>query len=168
VQLTDTPPDSGEAIKLPDLKLERVAAHAPYAAIGLPGRDFQVAISVAGTGQFAAVLLPLDPDFPARLEAARRLWRKVRGHATDPPGTLAAHRRKRLVTTLRALDGRAAGASIRVIATALFGPERIPSGPEWKVHDLRSRTKRLVDSGLHLMKGGYCDLLRSSRSRRDD
>ncbi|WP_456684371.1 DNA -binding domain-containing protein [Bradyrhizobium elkanii] len=33
----------------------------------------------------------------------------------------------------------------------------------WKTHDLRSRTIRLVQSGLALARGGYRRLLRPSR-----
>lgn len=114
------------------------------------------------------VLLPLDPQLPARLAAAAKLWQRLADDRAEPPGTLAPQRRTRLVWTLRALDGRMAGASTREIAAALFGSERIPAGPEWKAHDLRSRAKRLVASGFALMSGGYRELLRPQRARWDD
>ncbi|WP_346659148.1 DUF2285 domain-containing protein [Bradyrhizobium sp. 191] len=41
----------------------------------------------------------------------------------------------------------------RVIAEVLFSRKRIP-GRAWKTHELRSRTIRLVQAGLALMRGG--------------
>jgi hypothetical protein len=70
------------------------------------------------------------------------------------------------VLALRALDGHLAGATYREIAEVLFGTARVPSGSSWKTHDLRGRTIRLVRMGLKLMRGGYLDLLRSTRRRR--
>jgi hypothetical protein len=61
--------------------------------------------------------------------------------------------------SLRALDGHMDGASYRAIAEVLFGRRRIPE-LAWKTHDLRSRTIRLVQAGLTLMRGGYRALLR--------
>jgi hypothetical protein len=51
------------------------------------------------------------------------------------------------------------GNSYREIAEGLFGKERI-FGRSWKAHDLRSRTIRLVQYGIALMRGGYRALLR--------
>jgi hypothetical protein len=42
----------------------------------------------------------------------------------------------------------------------------VPSGMSWKTHDLRDRTIRLVRTGLHLMRGGYLELLNPQRRRR--
>jgi hypothetical protein len=80
-----------------------------------------------------------------------------------PPERLTTQRRQRLVLTLRALDGRLAHASYRIIAQSLFGRARIPAGAAWKTHDLRDRTIRLGRNGLKLMRGGYLDLLRLPR-----
>jgi hypothetical protein len=66
---------------------------------------------------------------------------------------------------LRALDGRLAHASYRVIAQGLFGRAGLPAGAAWKTHDLRDRTIRLARSGWKLMHGGYLDLLRSPQPR---
>jgi hypothetical protein len=66
---------------------------------------------------------------------------------------------------LRALDGHIDGASYRVIAEVLFGRKRIPESA-WKTHELRSRTVRLVQAGIALMRGGYRALLRPP-SRKD-
>lgn len=137
-------------------------------AIGPPGQAHLLTFPVDPSVTPLAILAPLDADLPVRLDAALRLWRRLTQGATEPPGTLTPQRRARLVETLRALDARLAGASTREIASALFGAERVPPGPEWKAHDLRSRTKRLVATGLALMNGDYRDLLRPPGSRRSD
>ena len=107
-----------------------------------------------------ALLLPIDSDLPARLVAASRLWRLLSSGLAEPPGTLTTQRRARLIDSLRALDGRHSGASIRQIAAGLFGANNLPSGRDWQVHDLRSRTRRLIDTGVSMMRGGYRALLR--------
>ncbi|WP_369726328.1 DUF2285 domain-containing protein [Bradyrhizobium sp. LLZ17] len=107
-----------------------------------------------------AAELPLDADFEIRAHASHRLWRAVKGRPAGPPlHQLSAQRRERLVLVLRALDGRMDGASYRLIAEVLFGRKRIPERA-WKTHELRSRTIRLVQAGLALMRGGYRALLR--------
>jgi hypothetical protein len=116
----------------------------------------------------AAVVIPIDADFPARAGAAMRLWRAVIGRPRRrPPERLTRQRHDRLMLTLRALDARLAGASYRVIAQALFGQTRVPAGAGWKTHELRDRTIRLARAGLELMRGGYLDLLRYPTSRRE-
>jgi hypothetical protein len=112
------------------------------------------------------VNLPFDEDFEARNRAAQRLWRAVNDRPLGPVSDgLTLRRRARLVTALRALDGRLEGASYRTIAGVLFGLARIPDRA-WKTHDLRSRTVRLVQLGVQMMCGGYRDLLRLRRKRR--
>ena len=114
-----------------------------------------------------AVLIPLGADFAARADAALTLWRTVIGRPTRPPERLTRQRRQRLRLTLRALDGRLGGESYRVLAQGLFGRTRIPAGADWKTHELRDRTIRLVRGGLALMRGGYLDLVRFSHLQRD-
>jgi hypothetical protein len=112
------------------------------------------------------VNLPFDEEFEARNRAAQRLWRAVNNRPLGPAsGGLTLRQRARLVMALRALDGRLEGASYRTIAGVLFGLARIPDRG-WKTHDLRSRTVRLVELGLRMMRGGYRDLLRLRRKRR--
>jgi len=107
-----------------------------------------------------ATELPLDADFEIRARASHRLWRAINGRPSGPPfHQLSAQRRERLALALRALDGHIDGASYRVIAEVLFGRKRIPESA-WKTHELRSRTIRLVQAGLALMRGGYRALLR--------
>jgi hypothetical protein len=109
----------------------------------------------------AAVIVPLDANFPARAAAAARLWRVAmsqRSHRSSDP--ISSQRRQRLALILRALDAHQCGESYRDIARALFGATRVPAGSAWKTHDLRDRTIRLVRTGVRLMRGGYLDLLR--------
>ena len=116
----------------------------------------------------AAVVIPLDARFTARVDAALRLWRHVTGRPQERPDRhFTAPRRRRLVFTLRALDGWLAGETYRAIAQGLFGWKRVPADAGWKTHDLRDRTIRLVRAGLNLMHGGYLDLVRHPRRRRE-
>jgi hypothetical protein len=132
------------------------------------GRVTAVLIGGVNAATPAAAVIPLDADFAARAEAALQLWRRVTGHSRiRPPDRLTPQRRQRLVLVLRALDGHLAGETYRVIAQVLFGEVRLPTGKAWKTHDLRDRTIRLVRTGLDLMRGGYLDLLRYPRRRRD-
>jgi hypothetical protein len=115
------------------------------------------------TGAHYAAELPLDRDFEARAHAAARLWRAMNGRAPGPPfHRLAKQRRERLCAALRAVAAYLAGATYRSIAEGLFGKARI-SDRAWKTHDLRSRTIRLVQSGLAFVRGGYRKLLRPER-----
>jgi len=78
----------------------------------------------------AAVVIPLDADFAARADAALHLWRAATGRSRDQPqDRLTPQQHRRLVLALRALDGRLAGNSYRVIAQGLFGETRITMGP---------------------------------------
>jgi hypothetical protein len=132
------------------------------------GRLPVVLIGGAGARTSLAVTIPFDADFAARADAALRLWRVVirRPHGR-PAERLTQQRRHRLRLTLRALDGRLAGESYRVIAQGLFGRTRIPADVSWKTHELRDRTIRLARAGLMLMRGGYLDLLRRPRPQRE-
>jgi hypothetical protein len=157
-------PDALTGAALPGVA--RVSTSTTCRTIGPPGRDHQL----TETGPLPAdaplgLWLPLDADLPYRLAAASALWRELGGVPTRPPSGLTQQRRARLIETLRALDGRLAGANAREIASCLFGSDQLPAGRDWRVHDLRSRTRRLVDSGLALMRGGYRALLRPGRRR---
>jgi hypothetical protein len=148
---------------------ERRAPHADYWLLAEPhGRTPVVFIGGAGPATPSAVIIPLDADFAARAAAAFRLWRVVtrRPHGR-PPEWLTRQRRLRLRLTLRALDGRLAGESYRVIAQSLFGVARVPAGAGWKTHELRDRSIRLARFGLELMRGGYLALLRYRQRKRE-
>ena len=113
-----------------------------------------------------AVELPLDRDFEFRADAGRRLWRGLNGRPQgEPLHALSPNRRRRLALALRALDARTDGATYREIAEVLFPAERI-SERDWRTHDLRNRTIRLVQSGFALMRGGYRALLRPTSRKK--
>jgi hypothetical protein len=107
-----------------------------------------------------AVEIPLDRDFEFRADAGRRLWRALHGKPLGAPlHALSAHRRRRLALALRALDARSDGRTYREIAEVLFGGTRVFER-QWRTHDLRNRTIRLVRRGAALVHGGYRALLR--------
>ncbi|PDT63986.1 hypothetical protein CO683_41100 [Bradyrhizobium ottawaense] len=112
--------------------------------------------------------LPLDRNLGLRLQAAHRFWLALEQRPVGrPPLAQSIGSRHRHVLALRAVDGWLEGNSYRNIAQGLFGKPRIPDRG-WKTHDLRSRTIRLVQMGLRLMRGGYRDLLRHKGKDRDD
>lgn len=163
VILSPAPPDLDLPSPTPVLNLDQLRSFAPYAAIGPAGREQQIfVLGDVGLETMAAMVL-LDGDLPHRLDAIMRLWRRLTAGSAEPPGVLTPQRRRRLVETLRALDGHLDGATTREIAAGLFGEERLPTGAEWKAHDLRSRAKRLIGAGRTLMNGGYRALLRPPR-----
>ena len=139
----------------------RQASDGWHAVLCIQGAQHQLWLKEAPqVGASYAAELPLDPDFEIRAHASHRLWRAINGRPPGPPfHQLSAQRRERLALALRALDGRMDGASYRAIAEVLFGQKRIPERA-WKTHELRSRTIRLVQAGLALMRGGYRALLR--------
>lgn len=105
------------------------------------------------------VELPLDSTFEVRLRTAHRFKLALEERPVGPaPLSITAQRRQRMILSARALDGWLQGNSYREIADGLFGKERTPPR-SWKSHDLRSRTIRLVRSGLALVRGGYRALL---------
>jgi hypothetical protein len=146
---------------------ERRGAEGEYWLIDeADGRLPAVLLDGARGGTPAAVVVPLDADFATRADAAARLWRLATGRPRRlSRDRLTRQRRRRLALTLRALDGRLAGATYREIARLLFGATRVPAGAAWKTHDLRDRTIRLVRTGLDLMQGGYLNLLRYRHGR---
>jgi hypothetical protein len=125
-------------------------------------------IDGADTTRPAAIVIPLDGDFPMRIEAALIFWRIMTGQTRGrAPDFMTAQQRSRLKLILRALDGRLAGCSYREVAEILFGLNSIQTGPNWKNNDLRSRTIRLCRRGLDLMNGKYANLLCYHRQFRD-
>ena len=129
--------------------------------------DVHQGLSLDGTMTApVGVLLPFDDWLPARLEATLALWRTLQGQHAVEPRPPTPQRRARLILGLRALDGRDDGASYRELARGLFGASRVPDGPAWKTHDLRSRVMRLVVDANALRDGGYLTLLQPSRRSR--
>jgi hypothetical protein len=127
------------------------------------GRDALPIALIGGmdTARRVAVVIPLDDSFPARAEAAGRLFNALTGRTpVRPPNALTAQQRRRLGLVLRGLDGWLERCSYRQIAKVLFGPKSIPAGRGWKTHELRGRTIRLCSRGRDLMHGAYLNLLR--------
>lgn len=107
-------------------------------------------------------LIPLDATAPHRADATLRFWRSIaHGRPRTPPRPI--HRAGRLVSALRALDGRLDGASYRAIAEALFDPSRIAAEP-WKTAALRDTVIRLTRTGFAMMNGNYRNLLGPRRA----
>jgi hypothetical protein len=146
----------------------RSASDGEYLLLGGARDRFPVVLIGGATPATpAAAVIPLDHNFSARADAAFRLWRAVGERSLDRSAdSLTPSRRRRLALVLRALDAQLAGEAYRTIARGLFGERRVPSGSSWKTHDLRDRTIRLVRAGLHLMRGGYLNLLRHYTRRR--
>lgn len=165
VQSASTLQPTGATLRLAALSSGgiRQAADGWHAVLLIHGAQHHLWLKEAPQfGTTYAAELPLDTDFDVRAHASHRLWRAINGRPPGPPfHQLSAQRRERLALALRALDGHMDGASYRVIAEVLFGRKRIPERA-WKTHELRSRTIRLVQAGLALMRGGYRALLRPS------
>ncbi|WP_456791622.1 DUF2285 domain-containing protein [Bradyrhizobium sp. USDA 4506] len=119
-------------------------------------------------GSLVGLDLPLDGNFDLRLQAAHRFWLGLEQRPVGrPPLAQSIGTRHRQVLAMRAVDGWLEGHSYRNIAQGLFGKPRIPDRG-WKTHDLRSRTIRLVQTGLRLIRGDWRDLLRHKGKDRDD
>ncbi len=160
VALTRLPAGLADAkFQLPPISAEyETVTEGAERLIELQGAIFRIHVYKHGA-EPPAVLLPLDRLFEIRAAAATRLWRGLIGRDPGPsPGVLSKARLDRLILALRALDGRLEGGSYRAIADGLFDIGHI-SGGDWKNHDLRDRTIRLVRLGLDMMRGGYRQLL---------
>ncbi|NVN37474.1 MULTISPECIES: DNA -binding domain-containing protein [Acetobacteraceae] len=104
------------------------------------------------------VILPLDKLLELRAEAVLRLWRALVGRsegrwAHDFP----QQTRDRHILILRALDGRAAGASYRKLAEVLLGFRGRKA--DWENDPRKNQVRRLVADGRYYVRGGYRDLL---------
>ncbi|WP_419910384.1 DUF2285 domain-containing protein [Hoeflea sp.] len=109
-----------------------------------------------------AVVVPLDDEWPVRLDAAARLHALLSGGRPEP--WLTEQRRRRITRALRTGDARRAGASYRDIANAFFGARRV-SQEAWKTSPLKAQIVRLAAYGRRLVRHDYRQLLRG-RSRR--
>lgn len=154
------------AKRLDQLDLTHATLHAPRdgeAAIALtdPDGDHHLVADAIDPAEPLAVLLPLGDSFHIRAEAALRFQRRLFGRTAGPLPralTLTPRRRLRLVRMVRALDGRAAGATYREIAGVLFDTPW-QSATEWKTSSIRAQTIRLVKDAQTMMRGGYLRLL---------
>lgn len=104
---------------------------------------------------------------PVKLLTLRRLLSIARGDRPSRGLYPREPRAERWVMMLRALDGLAAGASHRDIATVLYGESQAER--EWRAGSdyLRLRVQRLARIGLELAAGGYRELLAAPATRRE-
>ncbi len=109
-----------------------------------------------------AAVVPLDVDGLDRIAATERLWRTLHDRAVPAGSSVTPQQRTSLKQMLRAVDGRAAHATQREIAAALFGAARVADYP-WKSSPLRDKVNRLMRGGNAMIAGGYRKLLRQSR-----
>jgi hypothetical protein len=108
-----------------------------------------------------ALMLPYGPGQRTHMSEAERLRRRLRGIATGPPALrIAPSRRIHLLTLLRLLDGRRAGASQRELAAVLIDNKvRTYSAADWTDSNERKRIRRWSAEALELMQRGYLRLL---------
>lgn len=146
----------------PGLQLSSLAVEVRSAEEGvylLLRSGLQVLLSPGAdiTGPLAAIL-PLDADLPARLAAAEALHRLLTS-ATPPADPLSFQRRRRLKRMLRALDGRAAGATYREVAGHVLD-EAFTDSSAWRTSAVRDVAIRLCRGAVRLVRGSYLALLR--------
>ncbi|MFT8731609.1 MAG: DUF2285 domain-containing protein [Acetobacter fabarum] len=104
------------------------------------------------------VILPLDKLLELRAEAVLRLWRVLAGRSEGRrPHDFPQQTRERHILMLRALDGRADGASYRKLAEILLGFRG--RKVDWENDPRKNQVRRLVADGRYYVRGGYRDLL---------
>lgn len=109
-----------------------------------------------------ALMLPHGADLRIRLAAAERLRRRLRGISSGPPPLLmTTTKRHRLLTLLRVVDGRDAGASARELAVVLISQAVTDySAAEWADCRERKQIGRWTRMAFELVEHGYLRLLR--------
>jgi hypothetical protein len=101
-----------------------------------------------------------DPAVVAhRRRSLERLDDLRRTGALRPALYPADARGRRHAQVLQALDGALAGASLRDIACAVFGSQRVDRDWRDPTDTLRDQTRRAVARGRSLMDGGYRQIL---------
>lgn len=90
-----------------------------------------------------------------QLAVLRKLLRRGRGRRPEPNGWSA--RTLKLRNALVALDGHAAGASYRDVASVIFGKDRVAS--DWPDPALKDRVRRSLSRGEAYANGGYRRLI---------
>ncbi len=108
-----------------------------------------------------AAIVPLDAHTPVRLDAVRRLWRRLTGRADAAPVLpITTQQRRRLILMLRALDGWRERTSYRDLAATLLDADVQRQGRrDWLLSSSRAQIIRIVRDGIRRMEGGYRDLL---------
>ncbi len=116
---------------------------------------------LAKRDQPVAAVVPLDQHTLVRLDAVRRLWRRLTGRPNAAPVLpITAQQRRRLILMLRALDGWREHASYRDLAAILLNADvRRQSRRDWLTSPSRAQIIRMVRDAVLRMEGGYRDLL---------
>lgn len=109
-----------------------------------------------------AALVPLDADGFDRIAAIERLLRALLGRPVPIDTRLTPQQKRRQRHMMQAIDGHASGATVRQIATALFGGDRV-AAEHWSTSTLRVTTSTLIKDGKAMIAGGYRSLLRHRR-----
>ncbi|MBB2166737.1 DUF2285 domain-containing protein [Gluconacetobacter sp. 1b LMG 1731] len=143
---------------LPDLvvRLDDAEAWHGFWRPGASSHQFWLPIRpVDGPATYIAIL-PLDKLLELRAEAVLRLWRALVGR---PEGRWAhdfpQQKRDRHILILRALDGRAVGASYRKVAEVLLGFRGRKA--DWENDPRKNQVRRLSRISHTLMWGGLTE-----------
>jgi hypothetical protein len=111
-----------------------------------------------------AVILPLDASIDLRIDALRRLVRRLRGKPAGsiPRGLqLTPLQKTRLIQLLHAQDIRSAGGGPREVAAEVLRSKQAGlRSIEWKDSAARRRAIRLLRDAKAHVHGGYLKLLR--------
>lgn len=108
-----------------------------------------------------AAIVPFDAHTAIRLDAVRRLWRRLTGRPDSAASLpITTQQRRRLVLMLRALDGWGERATYRELAANLLNADvRQQSRHDWLTSTVRAQMIRIVRDAIGRMEGGYRDLL---------
>lgn len=115
-------------------------------------------LSPAEDNDLLAALLPLGPETAIRAALAHRFASQLE-KGFSAASVYEPHVRRRWRRMLRALDGRAEGASYRQIAAHILDA-RFTRTADWLTAPARDVAIRLTRSAVRLMKGGYRRFLR--------
>lgn len=160
-------PDDATAVNLPALPATATILYRPAAAsvLILAQSDRVIQLELQGTAELDGPLhLRWDitglAGLPPRLMALHRLA-ALYAHGRMPKALFPpVARLERMITALRAADGRQEAAKLSQIADALFGPQYVAA--DWRNGSdyLRSRMRRLLHLSRQLIRGGYRRFLR--------
>jgi len=155
-----TPTTSWSPELWPGRVIEAHAGEERYLILRTATEEHRIVIaSAVEPGAPVTPVIPMNQDALVRTEATLKFWRCISKTRAGPPKRASNARKSRACQSLRALDGRLAGASYRELAEALFSPQRTKQA-DWKTSSLRDTTIRLVRCGMALMRGDYRRLLR--------
>ncbi|MFW2829511.1 DUF2285 domain-containing protein [Sphingomonas sp. ID0503] len=129
------------------------------------GERFDADLPVPGDQEPFGALILLDELTPDRLGALSRFWMALAGKSIPPDTRLTGQRRKRARDMLRAIDGRATGATYRAVGEGIF-PHHDLDAASWVGSAIRETTIRLVRDGMKLVRGGYRSILQQPRRKR--